>query len=542
MNFESIVIPAMNDFASLYIEQKEPVKGFFHYDITENTVYEKRYRDLMSRNINRAGIARVIENYMMKFPQSDKTKQSLEKLRNENSVVVIGGQQAGLLTGPLYTIHKIISIIKLAEEQESKLNQPVVPVFWIAGEDHDFLEINHVYAEAGKSLKKISFVSNNDEKKMTSHIHFNKDEMLQWVNTIFMHFGEKEHTKKILSTLQTAIKQYSSITDLFSYIVMSLFKDYGLLIIDSADPALRKIEEPFFSQLIDQNVEITQEVLSQQKEIETQGFKKAIEMEDSAANIFIYLNNERILLDYDSERDCFISKKAQIELDRESLHELLRQDPEKFSNNVVTRPIMQEWLFPTLAFIAGPGEIAYWGEIKQAFDFLGNKMPPIIPRMNMTFLEAAVERDIFDLELSIEDILKNGVTRNKALFLESVADQELRCMIDQAKSFLEEKYNSIFERFEENDRGLLPLARKNLSIHLNQLDYMEQKANHSLEIKHKTILEKYNRIERSLKPNGTPQERMWNIFYYLNEMGESFIHQLMEEKYVFDGTHKLIRI
>ncbi|MBW8348640.1 bacillithiol biosynthesis cysteine-adding enzyme BshC [Bacillus sp. IITD106] len=542
MELESIVIPATNDFASLYIEQKEPVKGFFHYDITENTVFEKRYRDLMSRNIDRTGIARVIENYMSKFPQSDKTKLSLEKMRDEHSVVVIGGQQAGLLTGPLYSIHKIISIIKLAEEQERKLDRPVVPIFWIAGEDHDFLEINHVYAEAGQSLKKISFAGNHDEKKMTSHIYYNKNEMQQWVNTVFTHFGEKAHTKQLLSSLHSAIIEYDSITDLFSYIVMSLFKDYGLLIIDSADPALRRLEEPFFSRLIDQNVELSQAVLSQQKEIGNYGFKKAIEMEESSANLFYYLYNERILLDYDSQNDCFLSKKAHFQMDSDSLRELLRQKPENFSNNVVTRPIMQEWLFPTLAFIAGPGEIAYWGELKKAFEIVENKMPPIIPRINMTFLEAAVERDIHDLQLSIEDILKNGVTRTKALFLENVADKELLCILHNAKKYLENQYDSIFKRLEESDRGLLPLARKNLSIHLKQLQFMEQKSNQSQAIKHQTILDKYSKIERHLLPNGVPQERMWNIFYYLNEMGEEFIHQLMEEAFAFDGTHKLIKI
>ncbi|MCR2820820.1 bacillithiol biosynthesis cysteine-adding enzyme BshC [Lederbergia panacisoli] len=542
MKFESIVIPATNDFASLYIEQKEPVKGFFHYDITENSVYEKRYRDLMTKNIDRAGIARVIENYMMKFPQSEKTKQSIDKLKSEQSVVVIGGQQAGLLTGPLYTIHKIISIIKLAEEQEHKLNKPVVPIFWIAGEDHDFLEINHIYAEAGHSLKKISFSGNNDEKRMTSHIYYNKDDMHHWIDTVFMHFGEKENTKELLSTLHTATMKYDSITDIFSFIVMTLFKDYGLLIIDSADPGLRLLEEPFFSNIIEQNVEITQAVLRQQEEIGNNGFKKAIEMDENAANLFYYLHNERILLDYDPVSNCFLSKKAQLQLDKENVLELLQQYPEKFSNNVVTRPLMQEWLFPTLAFIAGPGEIAYWGELKQAFDILGNKMPPIIPRMNMTFLEAAVERDINDLELSIDDILKNGVARNKAMFLENMADKELQSILDNVKTFMEEQYHSIFKRLEESDRGLLPLARKNLSIHLNQINFMEHKSNISIELKHQTILDKYNRIERHLRPNGIPQERVWNIYYYLNEMGESFIQQLMAETYVFDGTHKLIKI
>ena len=121
MNIESMVIPATNDFASLYIDQKEPVRGFFHYDITENAVFEKRYHDLMAREFDRQELVTCIADYMKPFPKSGKTEESLKKLQDKTSTVVIGGQQAGLLTGPLYTIHKVISIIKLAEQQEELL-------------------------------------------------------------------------------------------------------------------------------------------------------------------------------------------------------------------------------------------------------------------------------------------------------------------------------------------------------------------------------------------------------------------------------------
>ncbi|MBS4177220.1 bacillithiol biosynthesis cysteine-adding enzyme BshC [Lederbergia citrea] len=542
MKIESIVIPATSDFASLYIEQKEPVKGFFHYDITENTVFEQRYHDVMGRDFDRAGIANCIEEYMEKFPQSEHTKKSIEKLRNEGSTVVIGGQQAGLLTGPLYTIHKIVSIIKLAQQQEKLLEKPVVPVFWIAGEDHDFLEINHIYAEAGQTMKKISFAGNLDEKRMTSDISYDKAEMRKWVERVFMHFGERKHTKEILSTLHKSILKYETITDLFSDIIMSLFKEYGLLIIDSAHPSLRQLEQPYFAKLIDNCSEITDAVLNQQESIMGYGFNKVIEMDKNAANLFYYLDNERILLDYHADGNYFEAKKANFQIKKEDIHNLLRAYPERFSNNVVTRPIMQEWLFPSLAFIAGPGEIAYWGELKLAFDTLKFKMPPIIPRMNMTFIDAAIERDIVELELSLRDILTQGIDSNKTNFLETAADKDLDNMLDQTKDFLEGQYGSIINRLEENDRGLVPLARKNLSFHMNQIDFLIRKANMSLETKHKTILDKYNRIEQHLRPLSSPQERIWNVFYYLNEMGEEFIHQLMMENYEFDGAHKIIKL
>lgn len=542
MEIESIVIPATNDFASLYMEQKEPVKGFFHYDITENGVYEKRYNDLMKRDFNRKALAACIENYMERFPTSNETRKSLEKLQNDKSTVVIGGQQAGLLTGPLYTIHKVISILKLAEQQERNLGTPVIPVFWIAGEDHDFLEINHVYAEAGRKMKKVNFPEQKGLKKMASDIVYNKEEMQKWLETIFMHLGERKYTKEVFASVLEASNRSETITDFFTTIIMSLFKDYGLLVIDAADRHLRNLEKPVFSKVIDQASLITEKVLTQQKLIHHYGFTRMLDIHPQSANLFLYEGNERLLLDYDSKSDRFKVEKTDWQMDRLDLSEKLKETPEIFSNNVVTRPLMQESLFPSLAFIAGPGEIAYWGELKQAFELWDMKMPPLVPRINITFIEPNIERDLDDLQLTIEDVLKNGVEKQQKTYLDSVTDRDLEMMLDDMNKFLEERYQSIFERLEHTERGLLPLAHKNLAFHTKQIEFLKKKADWYVKERYESELEKYERVERSLRPNGSPQERIWNIFYYLNERGESFIHELMSLSFEFDGRHKIIRI
>ncbi len=542
MEIESIVIPATNDFASLYMEQKEPVKGFFHYDITENGVYEKRYNDLMKRDFNRKALAACIENYMERFPTSNETRKSLEKLQNDKSTVVIGGQQAGLLTGPLYTIHKVISILKLAEQQERNLGTPVIPVFWIAGEDHDFLEINHVYAEAGRKMKKVNFPEQKGLKKMASDIVYNKEEMQKWLETIFMHLGERKYTKEVFASVLEASNRSETITDFFTTIIMSLFKDYGLLVIDAADRHLRNLEKPVFSKVIDQASLITEKVLTQQKLIHHYGFTRMLEIHPQSANLFLYEGNERLLLDYDSKSDRFKVEKTDWQMDRLDLSEKLKETPEIFSNNVVTRPLMQESLFPSLAFIAGPGEIAYWGELKQAFELWDMKMPPLVPRINITFIEPNIERDLDDLQLTIEDVLKNGVEKQQKTYLDSVTDRDLEMILDDMNKFLEERYQSVFERLEHTERGLLPLAHKNLAFHTKQIEFLKKKADWYVKERYESELEKYERVERSLRPNGSPQERIWNIFYYLNERGESFIHELMSLSFEFDGRHKIIRI
>ena len=542
MNVENIAIAAMNNFASLYIDQKEPVKDFFHYNITEKAVFKERYNDLMERQFDRVGIAECISHYMKRFPQSERTNISLENLRDESSVVVIGGQQAGLLTGPLYTIHKIISIIKLAEEQEKELGKPVIPVFWIAGEDHDYLEINHIYVKYKRAMKKLSYPEKILEKRMASDIFFHKQEMENWLEEIFSFFGERKYTKENLELLHTAVSNSETVTDFFAYIIMSLFKDYGLLIIDSADESLRRLEKPFFSTLIDRCSDITEAVLQQQELIETHGLPKVMEIENDAANLFYYLDHERILLNYNKAENQFSTDKTEFQVNTSELYQMLDEHPQKFSNNVVTRPIMQEWLFPSLAFIAGPGEIAYWGELKKAFETLELKMPPIIPRLNITFLSGAIERDINELELSLIDVISDGIEDDKNLFLEKVTDKKLHEMLNVTENFIKEQYEQIIERISETDRGLLPLSKKNLSYHLEQIEFLKQKSDQSLHIAHEATLEKYYRIACSLRPEDSPQERMWNIFYYLNIYGLGFIHELMSENYTFDGTHKLIRI
>ncbi|WP_240190018.1 bacillithiol biosynthesis cysteine-adding enzyme BshC [Bacillus sp. P14.5] len=496
-------------------------------------------RDLNNRDFPRHSLTEVIEGYMKPFPSSVQVEKSLKKLK-ENAVVVIGGQQAGLLTGPLYTIHKVISIIKLAKEQEEKLKYPVIPVFWIAGEDHDYQEINHVFVEQKGKLEKTGYPERASDKRMTSEVHFNKETMRKWVNQIIHHFGETEFTKGLLMSLEKSIAQSESIVDFFSSIIMSLFKEYGLLIIDSAYPPLRKLEKPFFRHLLEGSDILSEKVKDQQNTILEKGFPLTIEMKDNAANLFINENGERILLE--REGDSFKGKNGEVQYTLGQLEEILDTEPHRFSNNVVTRPLMQEWLFPTLAFIAGPGEIAYWGELKSAFDWAGNKMPPIVPRLNLTILERDVKRNIEELNLSLDSVLKDGVERERVQYWESVKDEDLESRIGEAERMLMECYEGILPKACAVDKGLESIIEKNLSFHKQQFEYLRLKTNHSLQSKYQLQLGKYDRVESSLRPGGAPQERLWNLYYFMNRYGEGFVKELMKLPMEFDGKHKIINI
>lgn len=544
MEISNLSLPATNRFASHYLQQSEDIQPFFHYRFDQNTADLERLEEIKSRTFPRKEMAEHIERYMERFPTSPSVKNSIEKLKQDNSVVVIGGQQAGILTGPLYTIHKVISIIKLAEKKEKELNIPVVPVFWIAGEDHDYQEVNHVFIQMNNKVDKWVYPEKMLQKKMVSDIEINKEICLAWAENIIENFGETNHTNQILEFVQKQIEKSQTFVDFFGNIIMEFFKDYGLLIIDSGNSELRKLEKDIFLKQIHHHDSITCSLLEQQKNIKDKGFPIAIEAGEQAANLFYYDQryNERILLEFDRQTDCFVGKNGAISFNKETIEDIATNNPTKLSNNVVTRPLTQEMLFPTLAFIAGPGEISYWAELKLVFEHFGMKMPPIVPRLNITLVDRAVETDLDELNLDLSNVLTRGTNNEMDDFLESIKDQEITELFSLTREKLLEHYSLIEEKTTQLDKGLLPLFKKNEDFLIKQIEFMEMKLAETTRKKHEVILNKFDRVNLSLRPDGFPQERVWNIFYYLNKHGLGLIKSLLKLHYEFDGTHKIINI
>lgn len=544
MEIENLFIPATNPFATGYYAGKPEIQGHFHYNYLEQKCYSHRLKELAGRTFMRERLADHISSYMKPFPSSEKVVQSIAKLRQENSVVVIGGQQAGILTGPLYTIHKVISIITLAKEKEQELGVPVVPVFWIAGEDHDYPEVNHVYMPNDHQMQKCLYPEKVFDKRMVTECLINRDVCMNWTQSLIREFGETKFTNDLLKLTEEAISKSKTFVDYFAYLIMTFFKEQGLLIVDSGDVQLRELEKDILLQQIEDNVQIQLALLAQQAEIHKLGLKNTIESTGASANLFYYdeKHHERILLEYDKEAEMFRGKNGTVSFTMKELSKIARQHPEKLSNNVVTRPVTQELLFPTLAFIAGPGEIAYWAELKKVFERFRIKMPIIVPRISITLLEREIEADLTHLELNLHEVLQRGVSSQKALFLDSVRDRGFTSLFARTKEQIQENYRLIFERTKQEYRGLLPLLNKNETFLMGQIDFMEEKIEEALRMKHEHRLKKYDRVENSLRPLGGPQERVWNIFYFLNKYGTNLVNELCRLSFNFDGNHKIVKL
>lgn len=540
MEYIKMNLPALNSFASDYLKG-EINKAFTEYDWKNESHIQDRVDWLEERTYPRIEMASYIQSFMSKYGISERVKENINALR-EDAFVIIGGQQAGLLTGPLYSIHKIISIIKLAKEQSERLNKTVVPIFWIAGEDHDFPEVNHVYAEEGSELKKIVYPEKPLSKKMISDIVMDTDAAKKWLNDVFSLWGETDHTNELLDWTEKAIEKSETLTDFFASLINDLFKDQGLLLVDSGDADFRKLAGPVYQQIA-YETEISKAVIKQQNLLEENGYSPIIDLDDRCTNLFYYepSTSNRLLLEREDGTSDLVGKGSGIKLSQLELDHLLSNHPEYFSTNVVTRPLLQEKLFPVLGFIAGPGEIAYWSEIKPAFGMVGEKMPPIWPRLSFTLLEGNVERLLDELNLSLEKILKRGCSEEKGFYLDELRKQAPDTYSSIIKN-LETAHLDWQHKAVDFDKGLEPLFEKNRQIIKEQLLFMQKKVESHLERKNEETIGKYNRVENRLHPAGGLQERILNPFDFFNQYGTSWVEQLLAESLEFDGSHYVVFI
>ena len=537
MEMEQCFMPfGSNRLVHDYIEGK-PLP-FFHYSYHNRADYVERLRELEHQSFPRKELENHIRTFMEPYGLTEEIERSLEKLRQENSVVVIGGQQVGLLTGPLYSIYKMISILCLSRQLEDELHVPVVPVFWMAGEDHDIYEVNHVFVPRKRGLEKRIFRSATSDKKMMSKVEFDAEFLRDFCFSCMAAFGETSFTGDCLKLIDEALKNTHTYTEFFTALVHSFFKQSGLLLVDSAHPGLRKMEASYFKLQLQRAQDISEKLRIQQEEMLTRGYKTLIDSPSNSLHLFLERNGERILLQHHNGK---IEAKGQ-GFTLPELLEIADRNPESFSNNVVTRPLMQEFLFPTIAFIAGPGEINYWAELKQVFELFGKKMPPIVPRINITILERAVERDLKELDIKIEKAIQFGVQKEREERIRMLKDHDLEAHFQEAVQRIEAEYEDLAKRALMIDQGLSEITKKNRELVKRQLVYLEKKAQQSVLRKHDEILAKYDRIDCSLHPNGTYQERVWNVFYFLNHYGLDFIDSLMEMSFRLDGSHYIIKL
>ncbi|MGE7271015.1 bacillithiol biosynthesis cysteine-adding enzyme BshC [Brevibacillus panacihumi] len=540
MNVDHIALPLANRLTQDYQEGKESAVSFFAYKPYRSESYRERLEWLRGRTFShREKLTEGLYTYNQDIGNHEEALQRINTLKKPDAYVVIGGQQAGVLTGPLYTIYKAVHLIQAAQKLSQELEVEVIPVFWIAGEDHDLDEIDHVFwlSEKERRLHKERMKLNKKGRFSASDVTLDAAAVEAFLQSFFDGHPETVHTAQIRSLLQETASTSRTPVEWFARLLAQLFGKHGLVLVESSSPYIRELEQPIFQKVIAKNEQISHLLTDAATRIADAGYPLQLEVGEHQANLFLYEGGERLLLERYGDR--FVNRRCTYS--REELLKLAEDAPQRFSANVVTRGLMQEHLFPTLAFVGGAGEVAYWAFYREIFAALDMQMPIVLPRISVTLLEGALERLLAGFDLDISQVLGQEEAW-KETQMKTREQRPLDERFTHVRESLLDLYRPLVEDVVRLDGGLRGIADKNLSILLGQVDFLEQRLTRSLQEREDTDQHRIWRLEANLLPEGGLQERKISFFSYANKYGLSLVDRLVHAPFTHDGRHQVFHL
>lgn len=543
MNVVQEPLQSGQPLAESYVSDYQRVERFYGGNPADERSWMARLQWLDQTERLRAERKEVVDRlrqYNERFNPDAAVAESLNKLEQPGTAVIAGGQQSGLFTGPLLVIYKAITIIKAAEQASSMLGRDVVPVFWIAGEDHDWDEVNHTYVlSPDLEISRIRIPREEGPRGPVSQTPVSEEEWSSAARELEQLLPDSEFKGDLLQHLRDALNASASLTEAFARLLGAWFGKYGLVLLDSADPALRRLEMPMFEAMIRSNDELESAYQAASREIAAKGYHPQAEVAEGGANLFYISQGERLLL---FKRDGrYVDRKGSVAFTPDQLIAELHSHPERFSNNVLTRPVMQDYLLPVLGSVLGNGEIAYWGLTGQAFEQLGLRMPILLPRMSFTIVDGTLQKHMDKYGLAWEDVMDPAAFgRIKAEWLRGQDKLRLDEQFEEMKQAFAGMYDPLLEQLASVEKGLLKLGDTNKAKIIAQIDFMQARVKDALARSNEAGLRQFDRIELSLFPQHKPQERVFNIFAYINRYGFDWIDRLMEVPYELMGQHRMI--
>jgi len=507
-----------------YLNQKPEVQSFYHrFPKLEHFKLQLEEKGNNFPEENRAVLVAALEKQYQNTNISEATKNNIQSLHKNNTFTITTGHQLNLFTGPLYFLYKIVSVINLTRELKTAYpHYHFVPVYWMATEDHDFEEINYFDFRN----KKIHW--NRNSKGPVGRL---STEGLAEVFEVFSkELGPGNNADYLRELFKNAYLKHATLAEATRFLANELFQEQGLVIVDGDDVALKSVFAPF----------------AQQELLQQTSFKKVSETIEQLGDYTIQVNPREINLFYieDDLRERIIFEDSHYTINNtktvfteaEILKEL-EKHPEKFSPNVILRPLYQEVILPNLCYIGGGGEIAYWLELKT--NFKANNIPfPILLLRNSALLVSEKQAQKADaLNLSWSDLFSkqtNLINRKTAEFSSFNLD------FSEQKTFLKNQFEKLTQVAQQTDKSFIGAVKAQETKQLKGLENLEHRLLKAEKRNHQEKLQRITDLQNELFPNLSLQERKVNFSeFYLNN-GNDLIEKLLKNLNPISEEFKII--
>jgi len=461
-------------------------------------------------NESRKILVEALSKQYNNLKKSNLTSENINKLESGNTFTITTGHQLNIFTGPLYFLYKIISTINLTKQLKAEFpKQNFVPIYWMATEDHDFDEINYFNFKG----KKVVW-----DRESSGAVGRLKTEGF---DEVFKSFSNQlENTKNadyIKELFKNAYLSHNNLTDATRYLVTELFGEYGLVIIDGDDALLKEQFIPIIKDEILNNTSFREVSITNSK----LGANYNIQVNPREINLFYLKDNlrERIIF----ENDLYKINNTTIAFSDVEILEEIKNYPDRFSPNVIMRPLYQETILPNLCYIGGGGELAYWFQLKNYFKKVNIPFPILLLRNSALLISNKQLIKLKKLNVNlIEIFLKQEVLINEKVKEISVINIDF----SKQKIFLQEQFKSLKELAKQTDTSFIGAVNAQEKKQLNGLDNLEKRLLKAQKRKLSDEIERITKLQNELFPNNSLEERTRNFSEVYLELGNKLIPML----------------
>ena len=532
-------IPRTTRLFSDFMYDYQKVARFYpHYGRFDAPLADHARR-VGSQQFDRKRVPDALDRINKRAGSPELTFKHIDMLRRPGTVAVVTGQQAGLFTGPLYTIHKALTVIKLAACLRAE-GVEAVPVFWVASEDHDYEEVNHCrVVDREGHLKRIQYdASGHKTDEPVGRVELCAG-IGQTIDELVAELAPSEFTPALERDLRESYAEGVGFADAFSRLMARLFREYGVVLLDPLDDELKQVAAPLYSEAIAKSSEIARALVARSRELEDAGYHAQIHVSEDMVPLFIMDEGRRVALTYHDGR--FRVKGSDRSFSNEELVELAVRCPSCFSPNVTLRPVVQDYLLPTAAYIGGPAEIAYFAQLRAVYQTLERQEPCVLPRASFTIVEGRHQKTMKKYGLELQDFF-DGLHPAVTKVVEHSLDRGAAAAFTETERVLNEHLDKLGEALGQTDATLSdPLKRTREKI-IYQLEHLRTRFIHSSAHRDETAYRQVERAFTTLYPDKNLQERELNVYYFLSRYGPALIGELYTAAELGFSNHKLIYI
>ena len=496
-----------------YLEQKDTIQSFYNnfpnitgfYNQIEEK--EKSFR-LQSRLV----LVEALKKQYSNFEVSEKTQENIELLKLKNTFTITTGHQLNLFTGPLYFLYKIISAINLAEELSAKFPEKnFVPVYWMATEDHDFDEINYFNFEG----KKVRW----NRKDGGAVGRFSTDGLEQVLNVFANQLGSSKNATYLKELFSKGYLKHTNLADATRYIANDLFKEYGLIILDGDDLALKKLFIPFVKDELENETsvkEVSKTILNLEKNYKIQVNPREI-------NLFYLSKNSRERIIF--EDGIYKVNNTNISFSKSEILKEVDENSLDFSPNVIMRPLYQEVILPNLCYLGGGGEIAYWFELKDYFKKVNVPFPILLLRNSVQIVSKKQQKKLDNLTISHEELFLN---QHELLSKKVLQNSNIEVDFNAKIQYLETQFAELKEVAKKTDVSFINAVNAQERKQIKGLENLQKRLLRAEKTRQNDLVERITALQNEILPNQSLEERQRNFSEYYLEYGTSFIEALKQ--------------